>query len=122
MALLAATLGGWSWSFTVHGPSEFYDVRHFRVAEKAARADFVACISDFCRTQIMSLVGSEHWGKLEVVHCGVDPEVFRACRSRQKCRRRQRIRNPECEQACRDKGTGRPAGSCWRSCADRAMT
>jgi colanic acid/amylovoran biosynthesis glycosyltransferase len=78
VALLAATLGGWTWSFTMHGPSEFSDVRYWRVAEKSARANFVACISDFCRSQLMGLTGREHWRKLRVVHCGVDPQVFRA--------------------------------------------
>src|SRR5439155_1996462 len=52
-ALLAAELGGdgRSWSFTVHGPVEFYDVHGFRLPEKARRASFVACTSDFARSQ-----------------------------------------------------------------------
>ncbi len=76
VALLASILGGWTWSFTMHGPSEFYDVQYWRVAEKTTRADFVACISDFCRSQLMSLVEQEHWRKFHVVHCGVDTEDF----------------------------------------------
>ncbi len=65
----------------MHGSSELYDVRHFRVAEKTARADFVACISDFSRSQLMGLVGSEHWHKLRVIHCGVEPQLLTAERS-----------------------------------------
>jgi glycosyltransferase involved in cell wall biosynthesis len=81
VALFAATLGGWTWSFTMHGPTELYDVRHFRLAEKVVRADLVACISHFCRSQLMGLVASEHWSKLRLVHCGVDPQLFRANRN-----------------------------------------
>ena len=65
-----------TWSFTMHGPTEFQDVRRFRLAEKALGAQFVVCISDFARSQLMPLVGPEHWQKLRVVHCGVDVERF----------------------------------------------
>jgi glycosyltransferase involved in cell wall biosynthesis len=70
-ALLAAHLGGWSWSFSMHGPPEFYDVRGTRLAAKVKRADAVICISDFCRSQLMSLVDETHWAKLHVVRCGI---------------------------------------------------
>jgi glycosyltransferase involved in cell wall biosynthesis len=63
--------GRLSWSFTMHGPTEFDDVGFHRLAEKARRADFVACISDYARSQLMKQVDSAHWGKLEVVHCGL---------------------------------------------------
>ena len=70
-ALLAAHLGGWSWSFSMHGPPEFYDVRGTGLAVKVERADAVICISDFCRSQLMSLVDEVHWTKLHVVRCGI---------------------------------------------------
>ena len=74
VAMLAAMVGGddFTWSFTMHGPTEFYDVRHHRLAEKASDAAFVVCISDFARSQLMGLVGPAEWDKLHVVHCGVD--------------------------------------------------
>ncbi|MBV9464761.1 MAG: glycosyltransferase family 4 protein [Solirubrobacterales bacterium] len=62
----------------MHGPTEFDNVRPFRLAEKVAAASFVACISDFARSQLMKLVPSEHWHKLAVVRCGVDTTQFRA--------------------------------------------
>jgi glycosyltransferase involved in cell wall biosynthesis len=65
-----------SWSFTMHGPTEFQDVHRFHLPEKALGAEFVICISDFARSQLMALVGPEHWQKLRVVHCGVDVERF----------------------------------------------
>jgi glycosyltransferase involved in cell wall biosynthesis len=74
VTLLAVTVGGgsWSWSFTMHGPTELYDVSWFRLGAKVESAAFVVCISDFARSQLMGLVAAEHWGKLSVVHCGVD--------------------------------------------------
>jgi colanic acid/amylovoran biosynthesis glycosyltransferase len=79
VALLAAHLGGrgWSWSFTMHGSTEFFDVREHRLAQKVELAGFVTCVSDHGRSQLMSLVAPEHWQKLRVVHCGVDLARFR---------------------------------------------
>jgi glycosyltransferase involved in cell wall biosynthesis/O-antigen ligase len=78
VAMLAAEVGGpeWSWSFTMHGPTELYDVSWFRLARKVERAEFVVCISDFARSQLMGLVDSRHWSKLAVVHCGVDTDAL----------------------------------------------
>jgi colanic acid/amylovoran biosynthesis glycosyltransferase len=81
VAMLTARLGGtdrgWSWSFTMHGATEFFDIGAHRLAAKTKDARFVACISDFCRSQLMKMVPREHWGSLEIVHCGVDPDVYR---------------------------------------------
>jgi glycosyltransferase involved in cell wall biosynthesis len=81
VALLATHFGGgsergWSWSFTLHGPVEFYDVSQSRLAEKLRRARFVVCISDFARSQAMAFLDSDAWDKLTVVHCGIDPSEF----------------------------------------------
>jgi colanic acid/amylovoran biosynthesis glycosyltransferase len=61
----------------MHGSTELYDVRGTRLADKVSDARFVACISDFTRSQMMLLVDSRHWGKLPLVRCGVDTERFR---------------------------------------------
>jgi colanic acid/amylovoran biosynthesis glycosyltransferase len=78
VALLATELGcavsstePWSWSFTMHGPGEFFDVGRFRLAEKLRRALFVVCISDFARSQLMALCNPEEWDKLHVIHVGI---------------------------------------------------
>lgn len=80
LALLAAELGGheqgWSWSFTMHGPTEFYDVVGHRLPEKVSRAAMVVCISDFARSQLMGLTPAADWSKLQVVHCGIDTVRF----------------------------------------------
>jgi colanic acid/amylovoran biosynthesis glycosyltransferase len=79
VAQLAAELGGegWSWSFTMHGSSEFYEVRAHRLPEKVRDALFVACVSDYTRSQLMMWVGAEHWPKLRRVRCAVDTDLFR---------------------------------------------
>ena len=64
----------WTWSLTMHGPTEFAEVSRFDLPDKVRSASFVACISDFCRSQLMALVEEEHWDKLGIVHCGVDLE------------------------------------------------
>ena len=85
VAMLAAEFGNvaapdaarrWTWSFTVHGPDEFADVVRERLSAKIEAASFVVAISDFGRSQLMSLVDESQWSKLHVVHCGVDPDVF----------------------------------------------
>ncbi|HET9153546.1 MAG TPA: glycosyltransferase family 4 protein [Solirubrobacterales bacterium] len=72
----ARSPGRWSWSFTMHGPTEFWDVRHYRLREKLESASFVVCISEFCRSQLMSLCEPERWDRLRVVHCGIPVEDF----------------------------------------------
>jgi colanic acid/amylovoran biosynthesis glycosyltransferase len=83
VALLTAHLGSaldrarpWTWSFTMHGPTEFFDVGHFRLAQKVEHAHFVVCISDFARSQLMALSQPSCWGKLHVVHVGIPIEQF----------------------------------------------
>jgi colanic acid/amylovoran biosynthesis glycosyltransferase len=71
-----------SWSFTMHGPTEFDNVHSFRLAEKVIRARFVVCISDYARSQLMKLVEPVQWSKLEIVRCGIDPQLFRPSRPR----------------------------------------
>lgn len=74
IAMLAAAIGGpgWTWSFTMHGPTEFYDVRFFRLDAKVRAATFVACISHFARSQLMTLAPVGDWDKLHIVRCGVN--------------------------------------------------
>jgi colanic acid/amylovoran biosynthesis glycosyltransferase len=66
----------WTWSFTMHGPNELYDVSRFQLAEKAASAAAVVCISDFARSQVMGFAAEAAWPRFQVVHCGLDPTEF----------------------------------------------
>jgi colanic acid/amylovoran biosynthesis glycosyltransferase len=83
VALVLTTFGNqvdggarWSWSMTVHGSSEFYDVLGERIADKVRSASLVVCVSDFTRSQLMGQVTERHWDKLRVIRCGVDPDEF----------------------------------------------
>ncbi len=76
VTMLAAALGGLPYSFTMHGPTEFFAAERWRLDLKIARARFVACISHFCRSQLMIFAAPEHWEKLRIVHCGVEPARY----------------------------------------------
>lgn len=82
VSALAARFGAavddrpWSWSLTVHGSSEFYELGLNRLIDKVHSAAFVVCVSDFGRSQLMSVVDRVHWDKLHVVHCGVAPAEY----------------------------------------------
>lgn len=79
VAMLAARFGGddWRWSLTLHGPAEFFEVKGNRLAEKLESAAFVACASDWSRSQAMSLAGADVWPRFHVVRGGVDTAVWR---------------------------------------------
>jgi glycosyltransferase involved in cell wall biosynthesis len=76
VTMLTAGLAGCTFSFSMHGPSIFYEPEKWRIDEKIRRAEFVACISWFCRSQAAAWVESEHWPKLKIIHCGVDASII----------------------------------------------
>lgn len=65
-----------TFSITVHGPDEFYDVSKFYLSQKVQVADFICCISYFARSQLSLLSPPDLWDKLEVARLGVDSSVF----------------------------------------------
>lgn len=76
VAMLVGALSGLRWSFTIHGPDIFFEPLHWRIDEKARRAAFVACISDFARSQLMCFAPPQTWDRLHVVHCGIEPARY----------------------------------------------
>lgn len=76
VAMLAAALGGFTFSVSLHGPYIFYDPYRWRLDEKMKRALFVSCISYFCRSQAMLFAPLEKWDRMHIIHCGVDPTLF----------------------------------------------
>ncbi|MGH3047210.1 MAG: glycosyltransferase, partial [Gaiellaceae bacterium] len=68
-------LTGIPYSFTAHG-SDLHVDRHM-LREKVDEAAFVVVISEFNRNVILRECGEDVAGKLVVVHCGVDTELFR---------------------------------------------
>jgi colanic acid/amylovoran biosynthesis glycosyltransferase len=63
-------------SITVHGADEFYDAWRQHLPEKVAGADFIVCISDFARSQLMFVSDSRHWSRLVVCRLGIDVSMF----------------------------------------------
>jgi glycosyltransferase involved in cell wall biosynthesis len=76
VAMLCHTLGGPSYSFTVHGPEEFDKAPLLSLRQKINRAKFVVAISDFGRSQLFRHCSVEQWGKIHIVHCGVDQQFL----------------------------------------------
>lgn len=72
VALLARTLGGPPFSFTVHGPDEFDAPVALALERKIAGASFVVAISSFGRSQLMRWSPKEQWRKIKVIRCGID--------------------------------------------------
>ncbi len=81
VAMLASEVSGIPYSFTLHGPDIFFAPEHWRLDEKIKRADFVACISEFCRSQAMLFSRREDWSKLHIVHCGIDLTRYEGART-----------------------------------------
>lgn len=76
VAMLAAELGGFTFSFTMHGPYIFFEPHRWRIDEKIKRALFICCISHYCRSQGMIFAPTDKWNRMHIIHCGVDPALF----------------------------------------------
>ncbi len=76
VGLLAKQVFDIGLSITVHGADEFYDAWRQHLAQKVAHADFIVCISDFARSQLMFVSESQHWHKLVVSRLGIDVTLF----------------------------------------------
>lgn len=73
VAMLARELGAPQYSMTVHGPDEFDRPRSIGLGEKLRRAAFAVAISSYGRSQLYRWVESEHWPRIHIVHCGLEP-------------------------------------------------
>lgn len=78
VVMLARAMGGPPYSFTVHGPDEFDRPQALHLAEKVEASAFVVPISSYGRSQLYRWVGHAHWGKIQVVHCGLDDAFLAA--------------------------------------------
>jgi glycosyltransferase involved in cell wall biosynthesis len=66
----------WSWSFTMHGPTEFAAPERFGLAGKVRDASFVACISDYCRARLADVADLPDSERLLLVRCGLELSRF----------------------------------------------
>jgi glycosyltransferase involved in cell wall biosynthesis len=78
LAALCRELGGPPFSFTVHGPEEFDKPQALALGEKVRRASFVVAISSFGRSQLFRWSRHVDWSKIQVVRCGVGPDLLGA--------------------------------------------
>ncbi len=76
VGLLAKQVFDIGLSITVHGADEFYDAWRQHLAQKVAHADFIVCISNFARSQLMFVSESRHWHNLVVCRLGIDVTLF----------------------------------------------
>jgi glycosyltransferase involved in cell wall biosynthesis len=72
VALLVRSLGGPTYSFTVHGPEEFDKPEFIKLAEKIEASAFVVAISSYCRSQLYRWIEYSNWSKVKEVHCGIE--------------------------------------------------
>lgn len=76
VAMLVQALGGPGFSFTTHGPEEFDAPAAFSLGEKLKRCRFAVGVSRFGRSQLCRWLDLDHWHKVKVVHCGIEPVAF----------------------------------------------
>jgi glycosyltransferase involved in cell wall biosynthesis len=78
VAMLAHSLGGPEYSFTVHGPEEYDAPRALSLGTKIAHSKFTVAITSYGRSQLSRWADPVHWDKIKVVHCGIEPAHFPA--------------------------------------------
>ncbi|BAZ44096.1 glycosyl transferase, group 1 family protein [Chondrocystis sp. NIES-4102] len=76
VAMLCHTLGGPTYSFTVHGPESIDRAIILALGEKIKRATFVAAISSYCQSQLYRWCDRADWSKIQIIHCGLDQPFF----------------------------------------------
>jgi colanic acid/amylovoran biosynthesis glycosyltransferase len=98
VAMLVHELGGPRWSFTAHGPEEFDKAKFIALPDKIRRADFVVAVSSFGRSQLFRNVSHDHWHKIKVVHCGIEPAFYEHASAQPGAERRLICVGRLCEQ------------------------
>ncbi len=74
--MLAHVLGGPPFSFTAHGPEEFDKPTAISLGRKIGASAFVVAISSYGRSQLCRWIPARQWGKVQVVHCGLEEAFF----------------------------------------------
>jgi colanic acid/amylovoran biosynthesis glycosyltransferase len=72
IAALAHQISGIKFSFTVHGADEFDRPIGWSLGRKISSAAFTVGVSSWGRAQLMRWAAPDDWGKIQVVHCGID--------------------------------------------------
>jgi colanic acid/amylovoran biosynthesis glycosyltransferase len=72
IAMLVSQFSGITYSFTAHGSEEFEKAPLLSLDVKLRNAAFAVAVSSFGRSQLMRWSPPDQWGKVILVHCGVD--------------------------------------------------
>ena len=78
VAMLAACVGGMTFSFTIHGPEEFDQREALHIRDKVLASKFVAVVSSFGRSQVYRIVDSKVWPKVHLIRCGLASDYLKA--------------------------------------------
>lgn len=76
VTMIAAQMGQFTYSLTIHGFGILSEPSRWRLADKLERSLFSVCVSWNARSQAMLWTDPKHWSRFHVVHCGVDPGEF----------------------------------------------
>jgi len=72
VAMLWKTLGGGTFSFTVHGSTDMERPNENALGLKVEHADLVIAISKHCRSQLYRWAALHAWPKIKVIYCGLN--------------------------------------------------
>ena len=72
VTMFACKLAGAEYSISFHGPHVFFNARNEALKQKVRDAQFIRCISYFCRSQVIAFSQCPDPTALKVVHCGLD--------------------------------------------------
>ncbi len=76
VAVFVHRLFSFTFSISVHGPDEFYDVTLMGLSTKIREASFIFCIGYYAKSQLMRLSAPNEWYKIHVVPLGVDLNLY----------------------------------------------
>lgn len=76
VTMIAAEMGGATYSMTLHGFGILSEPSRWRLREKIDRALFTVCVSWYARSQAMLWSHRGTWSRHHVIHCGINPKDF----------------------------------------------
>jgi len=104
VAMLAAHINDGSFSMTVHGPEEFDKPALVSLRQKIEAAAFTAGVSSFGASQLKRLVAPAFWGRIKIVHCGIEKDFYESASNEGAAATRSPDRFVSVGRLCEQKG------------------
>ncbi|MGE8104786.1 glycosyltransferase family 4 protein [Allorhizobium sp. NPDC080224] len=80
VVMLSHLMGGPRYSFTAHGPDEFFNETAANFGLKIQHAAFVIAISDYCRKLLVDrCLSADDHEKIAIARCGLELDEFQPC-------------------------------------------